>query len=85
MKFKSYKTNWATVLCAAAVLSLITLRDAQAGATSTWNILPPPPISDTTDGSVLTDSKILPPPSIDDDLTTGEQLEGDFSGIMMVD
>ena len=86
MKFKSYK-NWATVLCAAAVFSLINLRDAQAAPTSTLGILPPPPIdttpATTTDGAVSL--KNPPPPQLDDNLTGGQDLEGTFSGIMMLD
>ena len=81
MKFKSYK-NWATVLCAAAVFSFITLRDAQAGRTSDLAILPPPPISGTTGGTA--GENILPPPPIDDNLG-GETLNGDFSGVLVVD
>jgi hypothetical protein len=75
MKFKSYKTSWATVLCAAAVFSLTTLHNAQA--LSSPAILSVPPIDATPDTG---DS--LP---IDGDVTAGEELNGDFSGTMMLD
>jgi hypothetical protein len=81
MKFKSYKTSWATVLCAAAVFSLSTLHNAQA--LNSLAILPPPPIdgSTTGDGDSL---KNPPPPPIDGDVSGG-QLNGDFSGTLMLD
>jgi hypothetical protein len=85
MKLKSNKANWATVFCAAAVFSLIGLRDAQAGRSSEA-ILPPPPISSTTDGTAPVPVRNpMPPPQIDNDLTSGEQLNGDFSGVIMFD
>jgi hypothetical protein len=84
MKIKSNKANWATVLCAAAVLSVIGLRDAEALGLPGAIIMPPPPISGTSDGPVQNGS-ILPPPPINDDLTAGEQLSGDFNGTLMFD
>jgi hypothetical protein len=83
MKFISNK-NWATVLCAAAVFSMITLRDAQAAGTRTIDILPPPPVDSTSTDGVVS-SSILPPPPIDNDLGGGETLNGDFSGTVMLD
>lgn len=81
MKFKSHKTNWATVLCAAAVFSFITLRDAQAAGNSE-GILAPQPIGATIDPKVPVRPD-MPPMPIDNDLTTGEQLSGDFSGVLV--
>jgi hypothetical protein len=83
MKFNTHK-NWATVLCAAAVFSLVTMGNARAGSVLNPGILPPPPISSPDDG-VLPSPGILPPPPVTEDLTGGEQLIGDFSGVLMID
>ncbi len=88
MKLKSHKTNWATVLCAAAVFSLIGLRDAQAQLPQP-GVMPPPPIVRPLDGGA-TDQPIqirpiLPPQPIDNNLGSGEQLNGDFSGRLIID
>ena len=91
MKLKSNKTSRATVLCAAAVFSLITLRDAQAELPKP-GIMPPPPISGPVEGGALDRPirirPILPPQPIDNNLgglSPSEELNGDFSGRLIVD
>ena len=88
MKLKSNKANWATVLCAAAVFSLISLRDAQAELPKP-GIMPPPPIGGTLDGGALDQPiqirPILPAQPIDNDLGGDEELNGDFIGTMIID
>ena len=83
MKLKSNKANWATVLCAAAVFSLISLRDAQAELPKP-GIMPPPPIVGSTDQPSQI-RPILPAQPIDNDLGSDEQLNGDFIGTMIID
>jgi hypothetical protein len=86
MKLKSNKANWATVLCAAAVFSLISLRDAQAqprpGPLPV--ILPPQPINGTTDQPILV-RPIQPPPPIITNGASSDELKGDFSGRLIID
>jgi len=83
MKLKSNKSNWATVLCAAAVFSLVTLRDAKAELPKP-GIMPPPPIVGQTDHPIQI-RPILPPQPIDNDLGGGDEFNGEFSGRLFID